>query len=137
MLVKIGGRLHAFRDKKGLTLRQFSDKSGVSVSHISNIENGSNFRIDLLFKLINGFPDLDVNWLLLGDVEVAAKIENQAVKSVQDGLDGLLKRLTDEEKAVVFASTQEMLLYRKWRDDVDRTLTDLKETVKNLQGDNK
>ena len=48
---EIGAILKEERKKKGLTLEQLSLMSGLSRLQIMNIENGSNFTIESLYRL--------------------------------------------------------------------------------------
>ena len=57
----IGHRVRFFRKKKGLSQQNLSEKAGVGIDYISNLETkGSNIKIDTLEKICWGliFPPL-------------------------------------------------------------------------------
>ncbi len=138
--MEIGERLRSFRTFKGETLEFLAEQSGISKSQLSNMETGSNFRIDFLFKLLDAYPEMNMNWLLTGQGDMLNVMDepsqsqtDSATTHVQAGLDKVLSRLTAEEKAVIFNSTQEMLSYRAWRESVQQQLDELKAAVKALR----
>ncbi len=62
---EIGQRLHSLRAERKMTIEQLSDRLGISVSHINQLERGyRNMSIDLLMKYINEF-DVDANCILM------------------------------------------------------------------------
>ena len=51
----IGHRVRFFRKKKGLSQQNLSEKAGVGIDYISNLETkGSNIKIDTLEKILLG-----------------------------------------------------------------------------------
>ena len=50
-----GGNLSFYRSEMGLTLREVSERSGVSVAHLSEIERGVNrMSVDVLRQIAKG-----------------------------------------------------------------------------------
>lgn len=50
--IKIGGQISAIRNKKGLSIRELAEASGVNFANIYKIENGKyNVSIDILGKI--------------------------------------------------------------------------------------
>ena len=50
--IKIGGQIAAIRNKKGLSIRELAEASGVNFANIYKIENGKyNVSIDILGKI--------------------------------------------------------------------------------------
>ncbi len=61
-------RLKDFINSTGLTVSQFADKAGIPRPTLSQLLTGRNKTINnqLLAKLDENFPDLDIVWLLFG-----------------------------------------------------------------------
>ena len=66
---KIGARIRAARGIKGLTQERLSEAAGISVSYISEIENGHRaLSIDVMERIADVL-DVPLEWLLKSDVE--------------------------------------------------------------------
>lgn len=67
----IVSRLKSFIDLEGMGVSQFADKAGISRPTLSQILSGRNKKIsnELIGKLHDTFPTLNVVWLLFGDGE--------------------------------------------------------------------
>ena len=64
-------RIKALLEHKGLTSAKFADIIGVQRSSISHILSGrNNPSLDFIQKLMIKFPEIDNNWLLLGEGEM-------------------------------------------------------------------
>lgn len=60
-------RLKQFIEYKGFSVRAFEQECGVNNSTIkSAIRNNGALGSDKLIKIVEKFPELDANWLLLG-----------------------------------------------------------------------
>ena len=60
-------RIRKIIEKEGLNVNQFSTIIGVNRSTLSQILSGRNKpSIDVLQKILNNFPSVNSNWLLLG-----------------------------------------------------------------------
>ena len=60
-------RLKQFIEYKGFSVRAFEKECGVNNSTIkSAIRNNGALGSDKLIKIVEKFPELDANWLLLG-----------------------------------------------------------------------
>ncbi|MCK0200676.1 helix-turn-helix domain-containing protein [Ornithobacterium rhinotracheale] len=55
---------------KTLGVNKIAEILDFSGSQVSNIKNGKVFGADKLFKILNTFPDLSAEWLLLGEGEM-------------------------------------------------------------------
>ncbi|MGQ2108053.1 S24 family peptidase [Ornithobacterium rhinotracheale] len=55
---------------KTLGVNKIAEILDFSGSQVSNIKNGKVFGTDKLFKILNTFPDLSAEWLLLGEGEM-------------------------------------------------------------------
>lgn len=76
----VGKRIRALRKSKGMTLEQLADKINLSISFLSDIENGrSNPSLDRLCDLAKALETRAS--FLLGECD--------SVESSQSGLDGL------------------------------------------------
>lgn len=60
-------RLKQFIEYKGFSIRKFESHCGLNLSLIKSAErNNGSIGSDKLIKIVENFPDLDANWLLLG-----------------------------------------------------------------------
>ncbi|MCX7953624.1 MAG: helix-turn-helix domain-containing protein [Bacteroidales bacterium] len=60
-------RIIAIIKEKNLTLKDFVEKVGIQRSTLSHIITGrNNPSLELLIKILKTFPDINVEWLLLG-----------------------------------------------------------------------
>lgn len=63
--IEVINRLKEFIKNKHISQNEFARRAGISSSLMSQIlVDNKNFGIDKLVGIINGFPDLDLNWLL-------------------------------------------------------------------------
>lgn len=67
---EIGKRFFKFMNHKTLGVNKIAEILDFSGSQVSNIKNGKVFGADKLFKILNTFPDLSAEWLLLGEGEM-------------------------------------------------------------------
>lgn len=68
---------------KNLTNAQFAKYIGVQPSNVTHILNGRNKpSLDFLLKIIDCFPEISLEWLILGKGEMLIRAETQSVKSV-------------------------------------------------------
>ena len=50
----LGERIKRFRIEKGMSQKDLSDRTGVSVHSLSNVENGKDFNVDILLHILKG-----------------------------------------------------------------------------------
>lgn len=85
ILVSLGKRIQAVRERAGLTQEQLEEKTGVNTKYISAIERGQkNVTIKTLEKIAKGL-DVDLYELLLLSEEIGSE------KAVRKAVDSLLK----------------------------------------------
>lgn len=62
----IAQRLKQYMEETGITVSQFADRAGIPRPTFSQLINGRNKTISdqLLFKIYQNFPDLDILWLM-------------------------------------------------------------------------
>ncbi|PFA68219.1 transcriptional regulator [Bacillus sp. AFS015802] len=86
----VGERIKEYREKKGMTIIQLSNQSGISKSYISSIERGiqENPSIQILDKLsaalgvaldqvLNCKPDIDEEWIQLVKMAIEEGLTKQ------------------------------------------------------------
>lgn len=68
-------RLKIYMDHTGLQISQFADTASIPRPTLSQILSGRNKKIsnEVLTKLHNAYPDLNIAWLLFGDGEMDLK----------------------------------------------------------------
>lgn len=85
ILVSLGKRIQAVRERAGLTQEELEEKTGVNTKYISAIERGQkNVTIKTFEKIAKGL-DVDLYELLLLSEEIGSE------KAVRKAVDSLLK----------------------------------------------
>lgn len=83
-LSKVGNRIKKARKSKGISQVELADKLDISVSHLSNIENGKiNVGLDI-FMDITEVLDVSADWLLSINTDSAIPIPDQAIQLFAD-----------------------------------------------------
>lgn len=81
---KIGKRIRNLRIEKNLTQEYLSQKAGVNVSHISNIENNRvKISLSTLIAVANAL-DITVDYLLENEYNTDAGIDSEIIKKLED-----------------------------------------------------
>ena len=63
-------RIELLMKSDGLTPSQFSDKTGIQRASVSHILSGRNKpSLEVLLKIYDAFPELDIEWLMTGKGE--------------------------------------------------------------------
>ncbi len=96
-------RIEQLLDSKKLTATQFSEEIGVQRSSLSHVLSGRNKpSLDFMLKIKNRYPEINLNWLLLGDGEMSEKVtssEKLSGEVVSDQLTELnLDKIESEER---------------------------------------
>lgn len=92
---EVGKRILKSRNAKGLTQEELSELSGVSIPHISNIENGkTKIKVDTLVKLSNAL-NVSADYLLCGSVDAAQFIQEKEMADILEGC-------TPHEKNIIY-----------------------------------
>jgi transcriptional regulator with XRE-family HTH domain len=87
---KMTDRFKILLEQLQLSPSGFADKIGIQRSSVSHIFSGRNKpSIDFLEKILNVYPDIDVNWLITGRVS----LPRQASKSKPDPETDLFQEL--------------------------------------------
>jgi len=85
LLVQLGKRIQAIREKRGITQEQLEEKAGINAKYISAVECGQrNVTIKTLDKIAKGL-DVELYELFLFSYEL------QSEKAVKKALDSLMK----------------------------------------------
>ena len=98
-LTEIGKRIKRARKSKGINQVEFADKLNISVSHLSNIENGKiNVGLDI-FMAITDALDVSADWLL-GIDDSSVLIPDQAIQLFADCSDSEIQALLNVAREV-------------------------------------
>jgi len=84
VIIMIQERILLLMKSLGLNPAQFADEIGVQRSSISHIISGrNNPSLDIVTKILNKFPDIDSNWLVIGKGSLVGKneINSQEVRN--------------------------------------------------------
>lgn len=65
-MTTIKERLYSIAEFEGLSVRAFEERCGLGRGNISNMAPGGAIGSDKLTKIIDAFPDIDLNWILTG-----------------------------------------------------------------------
>ena len=99
-LTEIGKRIKKARKSKGINQVECADKLNISVSHLSNIENGKiNVGLDI-FMAITDALDVSADWLLGIDTDSSALIHDQAIQLFADCSDSEIQALLNVAREV-------------------------------------
>ena len=91
-------RIELLMKSYGLTPSQFADRTGIQRASVSHIISGRNKpSLEVLQKIYEAFPELDIKWLMtgrgeepvvsaLGGPSDAADVENSLFSSVQESV---------------------------------------------------
>ena len=84
----IRDRVKMIMDRENLTAGAFADSIGVSPATITHILNGRNKypSTEVLLRLHNRYPDVSMQWLLLGEgeVDLSTNIEAEGLLEVDE-----------------------------------------------------
>lgn len=82
----IGQRLRLFLDDLGIEQQELANTIKISKQVVSNAVNGKTKypKSDFLIQLIEGYPDINLYWLLLGEGEMFTKNTPSNLKLIQD-----------------------------------------------------
>ena len=98
----IGLRVKNARVKKGLTQENLSDETGISIPHISHIENGlTKASIDSLVAIANALG-VSMDSLLYDNIAVSYEAYDKDFKD-------LLENCSVREKQIVLETTQQLV----------------------------
>jgi transcriptional regulator with XRE-family HTH domain len=83
----IGLRLKNIISGKELSLIDFAAKVGIQRSSLSHLFSGRNKpSIDLLLKIKHQFPDIDLEWLITGDLSQKKAAPNETLDKDQNSV---------------------------------------------------
>ena len=85
-----------------LSSSQFANEIGIQRSAISHILSGRNKpSLDLILKILNKFPEINTDWLILGNGEMIKNRDESNIPVKNDGFDdiesGLFKKVEEKE----------------------------------------
>lgn len=99
-LSEVGSRIKKARKSKGISQVELADKLGISVSHISNIENGKkNVGLDIFIDITDAL-DISADWLLNGTSDSSALIPEQAIQLFADCTESEIQTLLNVAREV-------------------------------------
>ena len=99
-LAEVGSRIKKARKSKGISQVTLADKLGISVSHMSNIENGKiNVGLDIFIDITDAL-DISADWLLNGTTDSSALIPEQAVQLFADCTESEIQALLNVAREV-------------------------------------
>lgn len=121
---------------KNLSATQFSDEIGIQRSSLSHVLSGRNKpSLDFMIKIKSRFPDINLDWLLLGNgkmideiVPEKETIENVDSQTIDENLPeiGLFSESKEEsvqmnESSETIAKSEEPPIYQQKASDLDKT----------------
>lgn len=86
-------RIKLLMGEKKMTATQFSDEIGIQRSSLSHVLSGRNKpSLDFMLKIKNRFPDINLNWLLLGQENM---LQHFGDEEIQDDNSNNLEIVSD------------------------------------------
>lgn len=99
-LSEVGTRIKKARKSQGVSQVELADKLGISVSHMSNIENGKiNVGLDIFIDITEAL-NISADWLLNGTTESTAPVPEQAIQLFADCTDSEIQTLLNVAREV-------------------------------------
>ena len=99
-LSEVGTRIKKARKSQGVSQVELADKLGISVSHMSNIENGKiNVGLDIFIDITEAL-NISADWLLNGTTESTAPVPEQAIHLFADCTDSEIQTLLNVAREV-------------------------------------
>lgn len=115
----------------GMNPTEFADEIGVQRSSISHILSGrNNPSLDLVTKILNRFPEIDSNWLVLGKGSLVVKSGDKSEQDVNNKTSKPSKSLFDDVDDDLFTDNQKDNLLKLEKDKVE----DLQRKIEILEG---
>jgi len=106
--MNVGPRIKEIRTRLGLTLQDFAKKIGISISTLSDLENGkTNPSTDTLISLAKNV-NVNLEWVLLGKGNVFRTFENKTNVKKVPWLKGNVK--TDKRGNIILDRAKESFL---------------------------
>lgn len=113
------GRIKSLLAVKNLSSSQFANEIGVQRSGISHILSGRNKpSLDFVLKILDHYPDININWLLKGEGEMFQTIQS----------DSLFSEEAINEKSIV--KDEAISEYKKMENNSEKTEIKVKEEKK-------
>lgn len=71
---EIGNRIKILMQKENITTQLLADEIGITVGGLNHILTGRNSpRYDLLVKIVNRYSNINLDWLILGNLPIYKK----------------------------------------------------------------
>lgn len=107
VIIMIQERILLLMKSLGLNPTQFADEIGVQRSSISHIISGrNNPSLDIVTKILNKFPDIDSNWLVIGKGSLVGKNEINSHENRNNEISRPSETLFDDLSDSLFSDIQ-------------------------------
>lgn len=107
VIIMIQERILLLMKSLGLNPAQFADEIGVQRSSISHIISGrNNPSLDIVTKILNKFPDIDSNWLVIGKGSLVGKNETNSTEIRNNEISKPSETLFDDLSDSLFSDIQ-------------------------------
>lgn len=84
----IGDRLKDWINSKKISASDFAKQLHIQRSALSHIFSGRNKpSVDVLLKIKDAYPDISLDWLITGEIDVQYKDENTKIEGSTDNID--------------------------------------------------
>lgn len=75
-------RIRSLMVAKGLSSTQFADEIEIPRAIMSHLLSGRNKpSLDVMLKIVQAFPEVSINWLLLGEGEMLTKLAKNPISA--------------------------------------------------------
>jgi len=121
-------RIKKLMEKKNLTSTQFSDEIGIQRSSLSHVLSGRNKpSLDFMLKVKERFPEINLDWLLLGLGKMLLEDENEPIANISETDENFktetrefdfqskstVETFREEDNELIMARSEEPAAYRK------------------------
>ena len=95
-------RLKSWMKAKGIDRQSFADKLGYKIGYIEQVLSGKNaISENLEWRLRKYYPELSIDWLMLGDGEMELAKHDQELFSLEEGYSTDHGQPLDELKRII------------------------------------
>jgi transcriptional regulator with XRE-family HTH domain len=120
-------RITQLMEEKKLSATQFSDEIGIQRSSLSHVLSGRNKpSLDFMLKIKNRFPEIDLEWLLLGTGQMFSERESEYGSNKKNNV--------AEPVISTFSSSKHVTGYHPSDERVERHEQESKQDDKTISG---
>jgi hypothetical protein len=113
-----------FVKHKGITMKSFEDRCGLSTGYVTSMRKG--YGVDKLNNVLNAFPELNRDWLLYGEGEMLRATYTQNVDKSKNFTQTGNVMIGNSDTALLKALdeiSEQRKMVQKAQEQIDRLIT--------------